>query len=168
MAKKILINPTLVGSRFFQPGTEFDTVGDAADIATIASVGGVLVPKELVATMAPLALQVKSRAAQFSDSAAASLMLIAALAGGLGAIQVAQVVLVAGVGPTSLGANLTVTAATKAFQSLRTPGGTLGAAYKIGYTVGAAGVGQITVTAVDTAGATVATDTSTIDLIIVG
>jgi hypothetical protein len=71
------------------------------------------------------------------------------------------------VGGTITISNLWVTAATGVIAELTTPGGTMGARLQIAKSVGA-GTGSVTLTAVDTSGATVNTDTSVYTVKLVG
>jgi hypothetical protein len=85
-------------------------------------------------------------------------------------IQTGTLTLVAGTKTINTG--VTITSASKIFLQPNTPsGGTQGVKYKVpdaGLTVGAPGTGAFIVTAVDNAGATVATDVSTVNYLIVG
>ena len=86
------------------------------------------------------------------------------------AIQTGTVTLAAGV--KTLAAGISISAGSKVFVSLNTPGGaTQGVKYKVpdaSLVVGIPGVGAFTVTATDNTGATVATDVSTVNYLIVG
>lgn len=85
----------------------------------------------------------------------------------LNSIQTGTVTLTTGAVTKNTG--ITMTAGSKVFLQLETPGGTTGVAHKVsGKTAGAPGVGAFTVTAVDTSGALVNTDTSTLAYLIVG
>ena len=83
-------------------------------------------------------------------------------------IQVGTVTLSGGT--VTLAAGISITASSKVFVSLNTPGGTLGANYSVpdaSLAVGGGGVGTFVVNAVDSAGALVNTDTSTLNYLIV-
>jgi hypothetical protein len=91
-------------------------------------------------------------------------------ASGAGGVQAGTVTLVAGTKTVNTG--ITITSSSKVFVSLNTPGGgTQGVKYKVpdaSLVVGGPGTGTFIVTGVDNAGATVATDVSTINYLIVG
>jgi hypothetical protein len=83
--------------------------------------------------------------------------------------QSGTVTLSAGVGTINTNILINSTVTTKVMVQLITPSGTLGAAYKVGSLVaGGPGTGAFTVTSVNTAGATVATDNSTLSYVIWG
>jgi hypothetical protein len=88
----------------------------------------------------------------------------------LDSIQTGLLTLVAGV--VTLAAGITITASSRIFVGINTPAGAaLGVSHKIpsgSRVVGGPGTGAFTVTAIDATGATVVTDTSTIDYLIVG
>lgn len=90
--------------------------------------------------------------------------------GGQASLQAGKLTLVAGT--KALATGITITPNSKVFVSLDTPGGgTQGVKYKVpdaSLVNGGPGTGEFIVTAVDNAGATVATDTSTINYLIVG
>lgn len=83
-------------------------------------------------------------------------------------MQVCQATLVAGV--ATVAAGITITASSQVFTSMEAPGGTIGSDWKVptaGMVVGAPGTGAFTVTAINTSGATVTTDTSVLNCLIV-
>lgn len=79
--------------------------------------------------------------------------------------QYGSAVLVAGT-VTVVISSMQVFATSRVFVTLAAHGGTAGARYLATVTAGVAGVGSITLTAKDAAGATVATDTSTLNYLI--
>lgn len=82
--------------------------------------------------------------------------------------QVCQATLVAGV--ATVAAGITITANSLVFTSMEAPGGTIGSDWKVptsAMVTGAPGTGAFTVTAINTSGATVTTDTSTLNCLIV-
>lgn len=87
-----------------------------------------------------------------------------------GGMQTGTLTLVAGTKTVNTG--LTLTAASKVYLQLNTPsGGTQGVKYKVpdaSLVVGGPGVGAFTATGVDNTGATVATDGSTLNFLVVG
>lgn len=87
----------------------------------------------------------------------------------IAAIQTGTATLVAGTKTVNTGVK--ITSSSKVFVSLNTPaGGTQGVKYKVpdaSLVTGEAGTGAFAITAVDAAGATVATDTSTINYMVV-
>ena len=102
------------------------------------------------------------------EAALAEVMAKANLALPTAKIQTGSLTLVAGA--KTLAAGITITAQSKVFLQMSAAGaGALGAAYTVdGLVVGAPGTGAFTVTAVDAAGAPVATDISVHSFLIVG
>lgn len=83
--------------------------------------------------------------------------------------QVGTVTLVSGTKTINTG--ITVTANSKVFVSVNTPGGTDGINYSVpdsSLVVGGPGTGSITINSISSAGAVVTTDTSTVNYLIVG
>lgn len=166
MASMILIAAQRLGSTLYQAGTALDSVTDAALITKLQAEGGVLLPAATVGAAAVLAQAMQKRGGLFNEDSAASLLLLAAVVG-LGAAQfVPDVTLVAGTKTINTGVTIKSTSAIIAY--LKTPGGTMGARYKVAKVAGDPGTGSFTITATDAAGATVATDTSVYDVLIVG
>lgn len=167
MASMILIAAQRLGSTLYQAGTALDSVTDAALITKLQAEGGVLLPAATVgASATALAQSLQKRGGLFNEDSAASLLLLAAVVG-LGAVQfVPDVTLVAGTKTINTGVTIKSTSAIIAY--LKTPGGTMGARYKVAKVAGDPGTGSFTITATDAAGATVATDTSVYDVLIVG
>lgn len=84
-------------------------------------------------------------------------------------IQTGTATLVGGTKTVNTGVRLT--AKSKIFLTLNTPGGTLGANHKVpdaSITTGEAGTAEFTITAVDSAGALVNTDTSSLNWLVIG
>lgn len=166
MAKKVLINNITAGSTRYLAGAEFDTVSDATQIALIAGAGGVLLAKEIPAVAAAQALAASLRLRGGAPDEEALAQIFDAALQSASAVQSVSGAMVLGV--LTINTGITVTAATRALPVLRTPGGTMGARFKTVLTVGGPGTGAVVVTATDAAGATVATDTSTYDVILLG
>lgn len=88
--------------------------------------------------------------------------------GTVASLQTGQVTLVSGVATVSAG--ITITANSLVFTSMEAPSGTLGTDWKVPTSqmvVGGPGTGAFTVTAISTSGATVTTDDSTLNYLIV-
>lgn len=84
-------------------------------------------------------------------------------------MQTGTATLVSGTITISTGIRIASTSTTTIFLTLNTPSGTLGAHYTAnGLVVGGPGTGAFTITSVDTSGATVTTDNSTLNYLIVG
>lgn len=169
MAQFYLINSIVFAGNRLMPGSLVDDNTD--DTAKLRTAGAVLWPAtDAVVAAAALVAQnaLKNRAS--NEIELASIMQAA-----VDSVQrTNDTNVVTGVGTATLVAGtvvvnpgVAITASSKITLTLNTPGGaTNGSQYKVptaGRTVGAAGVGTFTVTAVDTAGATVATDVSTLD-----
>jgi hypothetical protein len=168
MSSMILINQVRLGSSVLQSGSSYDSVSEAATITKIKAEGGVLVPLAVMGQAnADAAQAMAKRGGLFKDDGGAALLLLAALAA-IGASQSVQgIVLVAGTKTVNTG--ITITAKSIILPTLRVPGGTMGARLKIdGIVVGDPGTGAFVLTAVDTAGVLVNTDTSTYDVVIIG
>ncbi len=167
MAKKNLINNIKGPSRQYYAGAEFDTVQDAALITSLAAGGAVFAPNEIpaVAAAALIAQQMlKSGQLATDDSAASNVMMGALLS--LSAKQSFDLTLVAGTRAKS--DTLTIGPNTTAQATLKTAGGTAGPRLLIALVQGGPGVGSVTVTSVDAAGALVNTDTSTYTITLSG
>lgn len=167
MAKKVLINNITAGSNKYFAGSEFDTVSDAALIATLTNAGGVLMPKEIPAIAAAqlLADSMRKRGGLAVEEAEIAALFDSALANAA-MVQLVGGALVAGV--LTINSGITVGPNTRALVILVTPAGTMGTNRKVALVQGGPGVGSVTVTSVDTAGVTVATDTSTLQVVLLG
>lgn len=159
MATYYLINCITRGSNkgsFKQFAGEL--VNDAnEDVAAIQAAGGVLWSSAdaVVAAAAAVASKAKARGA---DEAELNAIMQAGINNNVKqSDQTGEAVLVAGTVTVS---TLTLNAGSVVMIQKKTPGGTSGVGYKYVVTPGAPG--SLVITAVDAAGATVATDTSTI------
>lgn len=86
-------------------------------------------------------------------------------AGTSDSVQTGSATLVAGV--KTVNTDITITASSKVYLQLVTPGGTMGAHHKVGtLVVGGPGTGAFTITAVDASGTLVNTDTSVFNFLI--
>jgi hypothetical protein len=167
MSTFYLINTVYTeGGIKFLAGELIDTnVHPAADFT---SVGGMLWPSSdpVIAAYAAIAQKFHTQRA-INEDACNSIMAGAVASRTLP--QAGTATLVAGVATVNTG--VTITANSKVFVSLNTPGGaTNGADYKVptaSLVVGAPGTGAFTITAVSTTGgATVATDVSTVNWVV--
>lgn len=194
MAKYVLLNTTTFGgggatgqTLKLQAG---EVVDDAQfDITKIQAAGGVLWPQGTALIDAASTLALALRKNKASNELAVDAVMLAAVAKQLQSvdeaaiatqaaqlallparIQTGTVTLAAGTVTKSTG--ITITANSKVFLTLNTPGGgTNGSQYKVpdaSLVVGAPGVGTFVATAVGTNGATVNTDVSTLNYLIVG
>lgn len=188
MSTFILINNVLLGTQKMLPGTHVDDA--VTDTAPIIAAGGELVSTSDATVLAASAVALNahlnrgmneidmeaimrasvdaSQAAALSTNAGTVSANSAQLAK-LPAIIQAGTLAVLIAGTKTLAAGITISASSKIFLQVVTPGGTMGTHYKLtGVTTGAPGVGAFTVTAVDTSGSLVNTDTSTLNYTIVG
>ncbi len=164
MATFILLNSIVFAGR---TGPTWISAGSTINSATqdttkITAAGGVLWPSAdpQIAAAAVAAVKAKKNGA---DDVALNFIMQA----GVNNVakqqeQIGSAVLVAG---TVVVSGLSLTPQSTVLFNLTTPGGTLGAAYKVVLNVGA---GTATFTAIDTAGALVNTDTSTLSYVVVG
>ncbi len=133
---------------------------DACDKIMLAAVASQLNTVDEVNIATVTAAQVVDEAA--IATAVAQLALLPAR------VQVGTITLASGT--KSLATGIVITASSKVFVSLNTPGGTMGTNYKVpdaSLVVGISGVGTFVASAVDGSGATVTTDTSTLNYMIV-
>jgi len=149
MSTFFLINTTQVGNTKFFAG---ETIDDAVHpAAAIAAAGGVLWPSS------DAVIAKKNRGA--NEATLNAIMAAAVDSLQKQSDQGGEITLVAGVATLSTG--ITVTALSRLFFNVKTPGGAAqGTRYKYTTVVGGPGVGSFTVTAVDSTGATVVTDVS--------
>lgn len=165
MATYYLINAVNVAGNKLLPG---DTIDDATvNTSTITAVGGILWPSSDT-TVAAAALVAQNA---HKHRGANEVELAAIMQGAVDAVQkqndqAGTVTLAAGTATVNTG--ITVMAGSVLFFNAKTPGGTMGAHYKFSTVAGGPGTGSFTVTAVDTSGSLVNTDTTVLAYQIIG
>jgi len=163
MSTFYLINPVTVGGNQMLPG---DLIDDAVEnAAAIRAAGGLLWPSsDAIVAAAAATAQNAHRFRGANEAALESIMQTAVQAVQKQSDQFGTGVLVGG---TLAIATAAIRAGSEVQVAMKTPGGTTGVHYAVsGITPGSPG--SFTITAVDTAGAPVATDTSTISWHVLG
>jgi hypothetical protein len=92
MSKLVLLNPTIIGGaapKSVSPGTIFDTVTQASDLAAVVASGGVLMPQGNAIVSAQQALAASRRLNKGSNENELALLMLAASAASLDTMQVA-------------------------------------------------------------------------------